>query len=92
MAFLDRVGVMVRIDRSHSFTVLVHRSATYTLTIEEIGISLGGRAGGVGARYVRPTAVASDGRIARIPDMVMIVRLIGLLAVAAAMFVTEVRR
>jgi hypothetical protein len=92
MAFLDRVGVMLRIDRSHSFTELVHRSATYMLTVERIDISLGGRARRFAGSYTRPKAVVRDGRVAPILDLVMIVRLVGLLAVAIAMLVTEVRR
>ena len=83
---------MVRIDRSQSFTELNHRGVAYTLTVERIDISWGGKAGTIGASYVRPRAIAHNGRIGPILDLVMLVRLIGLLAVAAAMFVTEVRR
>ena len=83
---------MLSIDRSHSSVELFHNGATYTLAVERIDISLGGRARRFGASYTRPKAVVRDGRVAPILDLVMIVRLVGLLAVAAAMFVTEVRR
>ena len=86
---------MLRIDRSQSATQLVDFvGRTHTLTTERIDIRLGGQSarGGLGVSYVRPRSITQGGRVDPILDLVMIVKLVGLLAVAIAAFVREVRR
>lgn len=85
---------MLRVERSEFSEELDHRGARYTLLAERIDISLGrsSKRGAAGASYLRPKAVVHDGHAAPIIDLVMIVKLVGVLAVAIAAFVKEVRR
>jgi len=85
---------MLRIERSEFSEELDHGGARYTLVAERIDFLLGraSRQGAIGASYLRPKAIAHHGQVVPIIDVVMIVKLVGLLAVAVAAFVTEVRR
>ena len=85
---------MVRIERTEMATELDYQGGTCLLTMERIEISLGSRGsrGGLGASYAHPKAIVRDGQVMPLLDLVMIVKLAGLLAVAVAAMIAEVRR
>ncbi len=62
------------------------------LVAERLSIRIGSGAAGGGARYDRPVAVERGGTVTVIPDLVMVARLAGLLAVTLAMIVRVMRR
>jgi hypothetical protein len=59
---------------------------------ERISLSMGSRVAGAGFAYERPIAVERAGAFTPVADVVMIVRLAGLAAVALAMIVGVIRR
>ena len=87
---------MVHFDRTLSRHEAVSADGTpYTLVNERIAVSLTGVpgwGGGLAAAYDHPRAVIRRGQVTPIIDPVMIVRLVGLLALALAALIGTVRR
>ena len=84
---------MFQIDRSRSRHEFVDGAGNpYVLVSERLSLSVGSHFAGAGAGYHRPLAVEQAGDVTAITDVVMIVKLAGLLAVTLAMIVGVIRR
>lgn len=84
---------MLNLERSWSHSETVDgRGRPVTLISRRISIAFSTRRGAGGAAYERPSGVVHNGRVTPIVDLVMITKLVGLIAVLAAMIVRTVRR
>ena len=84
---------MLQLDRTRSrHEFLDGADNPCALVTERLSLSVGIRVAGAGVSYHRPIAVERAGDVTPITDVVMIVKLAGMLAVTLAMIVGVMRR